>query len=66
MIKRTKSAKDSASQSNSTLVSVSSASHDPVLDAGTTKSTASRKYIGSLHLSVIYDYLSLLQMAIRH
>ena len=60
-IKRPKSANASASPSNSTLISVSSASgaHDPVPrnDAGSAKPTASSKYIGSI--SVLSNSTSL-------
>jgi hypothetical protein len=52
VIRQPKSANDSASQSNSTRVSVSSASgaHDPLpgTDAGSAEPTASSKYIGSI------------------
>ena len=52
LFNRPKSANNSASQSNSTLVSVSSASgaHDPVpgYDSGSAEPTTSSKYIGSI------------------
>ena len=52
LFKRPKSVNDSASQLNSTRVSVSSASgaHDPLreTDAGSAEPTASSKYIGSI------------------
>ena len=51
LIKRPKSANDSASQSNSTLVSVSTfGDHDLVSgnEAGSAESKASSKYIGSI------------------
>ena len=62
LFKRPKSANDSASQSDSTRVSVSSAfgAHDPVpgKDAGSAESTASSKYIGSILVSSTTTYLS--------
>ena len=55
LIKRPKSANDSASESNSTLVSVSSAigAHDPIPgnNAGSVEPTASSKCIGSILVS---------------
>lgn len=67
LIKRPKSAIDSANQSNSTGVFDSSAFSTPVPgnNAGSTKATASSKYIVSLYLSAIDDDLASLQKAIR-
>ena len=69
LLKKPKSVNDSASQSDSTRVSVSSAfgahDHNPVpgKGAGSAESTASSKYW--LHLSVIDDDLApLLQMVL--